>query len=91
MGLLSQIDRGALAMYATWWARWVDLDQKLGDNVAVPGRKGDGDKDVKNPLWQPYRDASDQVLKYATAIGTTPNARLRMPVKKDEPDVSDLD
>lgn len=79
MGLLSRIDRPALAAYCTAWSRWVHAEaqvRKFGPIVKSPVREF--------PMKSPYLTIADQALeimrKMMVEFGLTPSSRSRIRV-----------
>jgi P27 family predicted phage terminase small subunit len=79
MGLLSRVDRPALAAYCTGWSRWVEAElqvKKFGAIVKSP-EKG-------FPMKSPYLSIADQAMeamrKFMVEFGLTPSSRSRIRV-----------
>lgn len=79
MGLLSRVDRPALAAYCTAWSRWVHAEEqvrKLGPIVKSP-EKG-------FPMKSPFLTVADQAMeamrKFMVEFGLTPSSRSRIRV-----------
>ena len=79
MGLLSAVDRPALAAYCTAWSRWVKAEEmvrKFGPIVKSP--------DKGFPMKSPYLTIADQALesmrKLMVEFGLTPSSRSRIKV-----------
>ncbi len=77
LGLLTQLDRAALAVYCESWSEWVEAKQvisKSGPVIAGP----------HGPRRNPYvfiaARAAEQLLKWAAELGMTPSARSRVTV-----------
>lgn len=76
LGLLTAIDRAALAAYCQAWARWLDAERQLTKFGAI----------IKSPngypLQSPYlgiaRDAVQQMRAFLTEFGMTPASRARL-------------
>ena len=90
MGLLSRLDRPALAAYCQAWSRWVQAEAqvaKYGTIVKSP---------VKGfPMKSPYLTVADQALetmrKLMVEFGLTPSSRSRIRVLRDGDGADDLD
>ena len=99
MGILALIDRAVLTLYCKAWARWVELDRTLDEEGTVLTEKlydkeglEIGERKVKHPAWQQWKEAATIVANLAKECGTSPNARLRMLLPKNhEPDTRGLD
>lgn len=79
LGLLSTIDRAALAGYCTTWGRWVEAEEALKKSGTVVKNK-DG-----YPILSPYlvvaNHALAQMRVLLTEFGLTPASRSRIHVK----------
>jgi P27 family predicted phage terminase small subunit len=87
MGLLSSVDRAALAAYCACWARWVKAEtelQRLGaDLVRTPNGAI-----IQSP-WISIANRSLELMhKYLSEFGLSPVSRQRLSVK-DAPDGGD--
>ncbi|MCP4304731.1 MAG: phage terminase small subunit P27 family [bacterium] len=79
LGLVSLIDRAALALYCQAWARWVEAETKLRElgeegltDVTPNGFRQMG-------VWlQISNRAADQVHKYLCEFGMSPSSRSRV-------------
>ena len=78
LGILSEIDRSALAAYCQCYARWVDAEEKL-EKIGVIVKSPSG-----YPMPSPYVAISNTALKlmrdFATEFGMTPSSRSRIAV-----------
>lgn len=82
LGLLSEIDRAALAAYCQCYGRWVDAEEKLNKTGLV--RKTTNGNIVQNPLIGIANRAMEIMRQYLVEFGMTPSARTRVtPVGKD--------
>lgn len=82
LGVVTVIDRAALAAYCTAWARWVDAETqvaKLGTIV----RTSNGNL-IQNPYLAVANRAMEQMTRLAAEFGMTPSSRSRVQVA--EPD-----
>lgn len=82
MGLLTTVDRPALAMYVTTWARWVDAERRVAElGLMVEAPK------TKTPMHNPYltiaNNAQAQCFKLLQEFGLTPAARTKVHVVAD--------
>ena len=75
VGLLTQIDRAALAAYCQCYGAWVRVEKALaGTDFFTVGRKG-----VQvNPLLRERDKLLTQMRKYLVEFGMTPSARSRV-------------
>jgi len=78
-GLLTTVDRAALAAYCSSWARWVDAEEKIQKFGAVFQSPKSG-----FPIQSPYigvaNTALDHLRKFASEFGMTPSSRSRINV-----------
>lgn len=75
LGLLSEIDRAALAGYCAAYGRFIEAEaaiQRIGILAAV------GNKVVPGPWWRISRDALEIMHRYLTEFGMTPASRSRV-------------
>ena len=73
LGLLSRIDRAALAAYCQAWGRWIEAEDKLKKHgVIVKSPNG-------FPVQSPYLNVANQAMKQMTRMvvefGMTPSSR----------------
>jgi P27 family predicted phage terminase small subunit len=86
VGLLTVVDRAALAAYCQAWAEWVQAEQELERN----GRVLTTDKGYAYPSpWVAIRNnALDAMRKFAVEFGMTPSSRSRVKVQATEKELS---
>ncbi len=80
LGLLTTIDRAALAGYCSAWSRWVAAElsiQKFGTVIKSP-KSG---YPVQNPYVGIANTALDLMRRFATEFGLTPASRSRLHVE----------
>lgn len=91
-GLLTVIDRDALAMYCKAYQRWIEAEEivaKRGLVVLTNVKKDDdgniigGGNYIQNPYLAIANKAMEQMLKLEAEFGMTPSSRTR--VKADLP------
>lgn len=92
LGLVSQIDRAALAAYCMAWARWVTAEQTLAAMAenddefnGLLVRNPETGALSSNPLVAQVARAAADVVKFSAEFGMTPSARSRVkasPAKK---------
>jgi P27 family predicted phage terminase small subunit len=82
LGLLTEIDRTALALYCQAWARWVEAEEevrKLGAIVKSPSGY---------PIQNPYLAVANRAMRdlraMLTEFGMTPSSRSRVSVEQAE-------
>lgn len=76
MGLLSKIDRAALALYCQAWGRWVEAEDALRKHgVMVKSPNG-------FPMQSPYlaiaNKSMEQMRAMLTEFGMSPSSRTRV-------------
>jgi P27 family predicted phage terminase small subunit len=78
IGLLTKIDRAALAAYCAAYARWIEAE----DNVAKFGHvvKAPSGYPIQNPYLSIANTCLDQIRKFATEFGLTPASRSRLQI-----------
>lgn len=84
-GLLTAVDRAALAGYCQAWARWSEAEAAIErEGRVLMSAKG---SPYLNPELVAASMALKEVLAFATQLGMTPSARTRIkvdPPKKDK-------
>ena len=90
MGVVTVVDRAALAAYCQAWSRWVDAEgqvAKLGTLV-----KTSNNNVIQNPALAIANRAMEQMVKLATEFGMTPSSRSRIQVAEKDtgPSLADL-
>jgi len=82
LGLLTQVDRAALAAYCQAWADWVRAHEELaqGSMITVT-EKG---YPVLNPWWSVATTAAKQMKSFLTEFGMSPGSRSRLNVGENE-------
>ena len=82
LGLLTEIDRAALAAYCQAYGRWVESEknvQKYGTVMISP----DKGWPVQSPYLSIANKALEQMHKYLVEFGMTPSSRSKISVNKD--------
>ncbi len=89
LGILSEIDRAALAAYCQAYGRWVQAETAL-DQMATRDQltKGlmirtKGGNAIQNPLVGTANKAMSDMMRYAAEFGMTPSARTRISAEND--------
>ena len=85
-GLVTEVDRSALAIYCQAWARWVEAEQQLAKfGVVLKSPNG-------YPMQSPYlaiaNKAMDQMAKILVEFGMSPSSRSRVTVSRPQARVS---
>lgn len=83
MGLLTAVDRAALAAYCQAWSRWAAAELKLREFGAVLVRQGkDGQSEFyPNPYLAVANVALMHMRSFASEFGMTPSSRTRLAVE----------
>ena len=83
LGLLSDIDRSALAAYCQIYGRWVDAETQLaGTGLVITTSNGNI---IQNPLVGIANKALELMHKFLTEFGMTPSSRTRVSTTKQQP------
>ena len=77
-GLLTSIDRAALAAYCATYARWLEAEQKIDRHGTVI--KTQSGNAIQNPYVGVANRALDLMHKYLIEFGCTPSSRSRVSV-----------
>lgn len=90
LGLYTEIDHAALAMYCQAWGRWVETEKQLSDIGNV--LESDKGNFYQNPLLEISNRAWSNVLRAAVEFGMTPSSRSRVHAtsQQDEPSMAEL-
>lgn len=84
IGLLSEVDRAALAAYAQAYGRWVQAERaiaKMAEKDQLTGGlmiKTSNGNAIQNPLVGTANKAASDMMRYAAEFGMTPSARTRI-------------
>lgn len=81
-GLLTALDRDALAIYCQVWARWVRAEQMLTKTSDVI--KTTNGNLIQNPYLGVANRAIEQLHRMEAEFGMTPSSRARIRVDKPE-------
>lgn len=79
-GLLTQVDRAALAAYCQAYARWAEAEQMVKKSGAVLRSEKGGF--YQNPYLSIANRAIDQMIKIGSEFGMSPSSRTRLKVEK---------
>ena len=90
MGVVTVVDRAALAAYCQAWARWVEAEgevARLGTIVKTAGGNL-----IQNPYLAVANRALEQMTRLAGEFGMTPSSRSRVQAQAGEegPTLADL-
>ena len=88
LGLLTKIDRSALAAYCQAYSRWIQASEEIeGKSLTLKTENG---YEYPNPLLAIINNALEVMRKFGVEFGMTPSSRSRLKVEPPEaPD--DLD
>ena len=89
LGLLTTVDRSAMAAYCAAYARWVEAERalKTGGMVVMTSNGNE----IQSPWLSIANKAIEQMVKLAAEFGMTPAARTRIKAQpKDETSLADL-
>lgn len=81
LGILSGLDRAALAAYCQAYGRWVQAERALAqmsnkaDGLIINTKNGNM---IQNPLVGVANKAMSDMMRYAAEFGMTPSARSRI-------------
>jgi P27 family predicted phage terminase small subunit len=89
-GILTTVDRAALAAFCQAYGRWVDAERKVTEKGAV--LKTSQGNLIQNPYLSIANRALEQMLKTAAEFGMTPSSRSRIKAgaPQAEPTLADL-
>ena len=87
VGLLSQIDRAALAAYCVAWGRWVEAEEQLRKTGLLVKTKSPNGFPIQSPFLAIANKAMRQMHSLLAEFGMTPSARSRF--KTGSPDSKD--
>lgn len=83
LGLLTEVDRAALAGYCQSWARWVQAEEEMRKPTFAMVTTTDSGYPVVSPWMGIANQAMKQMLRFLTEFGMTPAARSRVTVAKE--------
>ncbi|MGE8143456.1 phage terminase small subunit P27 family [Novosphingobium sp. NPDC080210] len=90
LGILSEIDRAALAAYAMAYGRWVQAERaiaRMAEKDQLTGGlmiKTSNGNAIQNPLVGTANKAAADMMRYAAEFGMTPSARSRIAAQPPE-------
>jgi P27 family predicted phage terminase small subunit len=79
-GLLTSVDRAALAAYCSAWARWVEAEEKIKEFGMVAKSPKSG-YPIQNPYVSISNTSLDQMRKFAAEFGMTPSSRTKIRIE----------
>lgn len=78
LGLYTDVDRAALAMYCQAWGRWVEAERELAKGEMI--LTSDKGNLYQNPWLHVANRAWEQMRKILAEFGLTPSSRSRLVV-----------
>jgi P27 family predicted phage terminase small subunit len=81
LGLLTSVDRAALAAYCQAWAQWIEAHEKLAELGMIV--KTESGYPVLSPWWTVATQSAKQMKSFLTEFGMTPGSRSRLRVNTD--------
>jgi len=84
LGLVTTIDKDALAMYCTIYVRWVKAERMVRDKGEII--KTAAGNIIQNPYLSIANRALDQLNKLGAEFGMTPSSRSRVKADVIDPD-----
>lgn len=83
IGLYTEVDRAALAMYCQAWGRWVEAEEMLvetGGEILASEETGNF---YQNPWYHVANKAWEQMRKVLAEFGLSPSSRSRLQVEQE--------
>ena len=81
-GLLSELDRAALAAYCSSWGMYVETDKVIrAEGLTYVNSRG---REMARPEVAIRRQAMNQMKAFITEFGMTPNSRGRVTVSEEK-------
>jgi P27 family predicted phage terminase small subunit len=81
MGLISDLDLAAFALYCTAWARWIEAEQALSTYGLM--LKSPNNFPVQSPYLAVANRAMDQIRSLMSEFGMSPATRTRVSALPD--------
>jgi len=76
LGILTKVDRAALAAYCAAWGRWVEAEDHLRMEPMI--FKAPSGYPVISPWWSVANKAMEQMRNFLTEFGLSPASRTRI-------------
>lgn len=83
LGLYTEMDRAALAMYCQAWGRWVKAERELAKMGLVLTPDDGKERGRRNPWLRVSDVAWEQMRKILAEFGLSPSSRSRLAVNAD--------
>ncbi len=87
VGLVTRVDRAAIAAYCEAYGRWSEAVSKLHEKGLLV--KAPSGYPILNPYLSIINSALDQMRKFLTEFGMTPSSRTRISVARKNEDEDD--
>ncbi len=84
LGLLTRLDRAALAAYCQAWGRWLEAEERLRQHGVIV--KSPNGFPVQSPYLAVANKAMAQMSKLLVEFGLSPSSRSRIQSPTDDPD-----
>jgi P27 family predicted phage terminase small subunit len=84
LGMLTSMDRAALAAYCSAWSRWIAAEQSIAKFGTVIKSPKSG-YPIQNPYVGIANTALDNIRKFGVEFGLTPSSRSRLNVDTTPP------
>jgi P27 family predicted phage terminase small subunit len=82
-GLVTQLDRAALACYCQSWSRWVEAEENLrNDGLIIKSPRG---YSMQSPHLAIANKAMEQMRAFMTEFGMTPCSRVGLQTETESP------
>ncbi len=78
LGVLSTVDRAALALYCLAYARLEEAEEQIRESPGLVVMTTNGNA-VQNPYLSVANKAMEQMHRYLSEFGLTPASRMRVP------------
>jgi len=83
-GLMTEVDKAALAAYCQAWARWVEAEEQVGKFGTVI--KSPNGFPVQSPYLPIANRAMEQMMRLLVEFGMSPSSRSRVTVQPQPPE-----
>ncbi|HEY0009885.1 MAG TPA: phage terminase small subunit P27 family [Tepidisphaeraceae bacterium] len=83
LGIISKLDRAALAAYAQAWGRWCEAEEQLRNHGPIV--RSPSGFPIQNPYLAVANKAMEQIMKISSEFGLTPSSRSRIDAKPHTP------
>jgi P27 family predicted phage terminase small subunit len=87
VGLVTRVDRAAIAAYCEAYGRWTEAVSKLHEKGLLV--KAPSGYPILNPYLSIINAALDQMRKFLTEFGMTPSSRMRIHIARKNEEEND--